>query len=441
MRKKLVLLCALLAAAAGGFSQQSDFAVKKEFEDRYHAIAGRMDSARATSELDSMKTEIARLQSDFAPHEAFLDKALYPTTFSESMARLKSLQILTYDRVYLINTQGVRLSELEARIGSLTTRLDSLTAQRDQLFGELQESRKSLNALRDVVKRLTANLQAKDRLIFALVDSIFLPYGKDVRQAADMQKEAIGQKLEKANVVTRVYEIATDNVKFLDVTQFQGKDYANLIDQFAAFKNRWSGLKEKMTAVSATTAVIPPETGAGGQGRTRPAKGPAPQVQSAATSAATQAGHVDSVMVEWETKLHTGFWTALQREMTQAGSGLAPFTDGPTFAASVQARVHQITASKEDPAPFVETVWKQRIDKEWREALTREGMLGHAQYAALDKMVSELSKESFDVRFVGYIAGVLAILVAIWFFIFRKGKRISDEIPDRTGDDTRKVRP
>jgi hypothetical protein len=442
MRKTLFVLCTLLAGTAAGFSQQSDFAVKKEFEDRYHSIAGRIDSAHATAELDSLKVEIEKLRSDFGPHEGFLDRALYPTTFGESMARLNSLQILTYDRVYLINTQGVRLSELEARIASLTTRLDSLTAQRDQLFGELQESRKSLNALRDVVKRLTANLQAKDRLIFALVDSIFLPYGKDVRQAADMQKEAIGQKLEKANVVTRVYEIATDNVKFLDVTQFQGKDYANLIDQYAAFKSHWTGLKEKMTAVSATTAVIPPEPGAGvpGQGRTRSPRGSAPHVQSAAVSAAAQAGHVDSVMVEWETKLNTGFWAALQRELTQANSGLAPFTDGPSFAASIHARVNAITASKEDPAPFVETIWKQRIDKEWREALSRESMLGHVQYAALDKMVSELSKDSFDIRFVGYIAGVLAIIVAIWFFIFRKGKRISDEVPNRGGDDTRKAR-
>jgi len=121
------------------------------------------------------------------------------------MEKLRSLQVLTYDRVFLIRTQGVKLSELEERITSLTTRLDSLTAQRDQLFGELQESRKSLTALREAVKRLTANLAAKDRLIFAIADSIFLPYGKDLHQVADLQKEAIGQRLDKANVLTRVY--------------------------------------------------------------------------------------------------------------------------------------------------------------------------------------------------------------------------------------------
>ena len=87
----------------------------------------------------------------------------------------------------------------------------------------------------------------------------------------------------------------------------------------------------------------------------------------------------------------------------------------------------------------METIWKMRIDKEWREALSKETMLGHAQYASLDKEVSELSKESFDFRLIGYIAGVLAIIVAIWFFIFRKGKRISDEVPERPGDDTRKA--
>jgi hypothetical protein len=439
MRRPLFVLLTL-AAATIVYAFQSDFAVKKEYEDRYRAIAGRIDSARTTAELDSMKIEIVKLQSDFAPQERFLDKALYPNTFGESMAKLNALQVLTYDRVYLISTQGLKLSELEARIASITTRLDSLTTQRDQLFGELQESRKSVSALREAVRRLTANLQAKDKLIFALVDSIFLPYGKDVRQAADMQKEAIGQKLEKANVVTRVYEIASDNVRFLDVTQFQGKDYANLIDQYNTFHGRWAALKDKMAAVAATTAVVPLVSKGSSPAKTPVIKGTMHEAKNAAVSAASQAAHVDSVLTEWGAKLTTGFWAGLQKDLTEAGSGLAPFSDGPSFAASIRGRVNAITATKEDPVPFVETIWKQRIDRDWREALMKENMLGRAEYAALDKSVSELSKESFDLRFIGYLAGVIVIVIAIWYFIFRKGKRITEPGADQQGEATVKSR-
>lgn len=422
---KRALLLAFLAATlcAGAAAQHSDYALKTDFEERYKQIAGRLDSTTATEEIDSLKAQIGKLESDYAPHQQFLDKALYPLTFSQSIARLRSLQVLTYDRVYLIRTQGVKLSEFEARINSLTSRLDSLTAQRDQLFGELQESKKSLSALREAVKRLTANLGAKDRLIFAIVDSIFLPYGKDLHQVADVQKEAIGQRMEKANVLTRVYEIAADNVKFLDVTQLQGKDYGNLIEQYESFAGRWAGLKQKMADVAATSAPVQTESTGKGTSRTPVVRGGAKEIRGASETAGAQAGHVDSVLVEWRAKLNAGFWGGLQKEFTQAGITVAPFTDGPSFSSSIRRYVATLTASKQDPQPFVESLWKQKIDKDWREGLSRDAMLGKTEYAALDKLVSELSKDTLDLTFLAYIAGILVIAALIWYFLFRKKKQ------------------
>lgn len=419
---KLALIIALLLACtvAPAAAQQSDYAVKKSYEERYRAIADRIDSSASMQELDSLRNEIQKLETAYAGHETFLDKALYPVTFSESLHRLKTLQVLTYDRVYLIQTQGVKLSELEARMTSLSTRLDSLTSQRDQLFGELQESKKSMASLREAVKRLTANLKAKDQLIFALVDSIFLPYGKDVHQVADVHKEAIEQKLEKANVVTRVYEIAADNVKFLEVTQLQGKDYTNLIEQYETFSGRWGGLKERMAAVSATSAVVPSAQAGKGTSKTPVVTGGAKAAGLATQTAATQAEHVDSVLAEWRSKLTSAFWSGLQKEFSAAGVGVAPFHDGPTFSASIRTYVATLKAGTQDPAPFVDIVWKQKIDKEWRDGLMKESMLGKSEYAALDKLVSEVSKESIDLKLILYLLGVVVIIGGVWYFLFRK---------------------
>ena len=417
----LALLGATLCAAAT--AQRSDFALKSDFEDRYRQISSHLDSAETTQEIESLKGEIVKLETDYAPHQQFLDRALYPLTFTESIAKLRSLQVLTYDRVYLIRTQGVKLSELEARLNSLTTRLDSLTAQRDQLFGELQESRKSLTALREAVKRLSANLAAKDRLIFAIADTIFLPYGKDLHQVADLQKEAIGQRLEKTNVLTRVYEIAADNVKFLDVTQLQGKDYGNLIEQYQAFTARWAGLKEKITDVAATSAMVPTGSTGKGSAKTPVARGGVKEIRTASATATVEAAHVDSVLAEWHARLNTGFWGGLQMEFTTAGITVAAFNDGPSFSSSVRQYVAALAASKQDPQPFVETLWKQKIDKEWREGLSKDAMLGRTEYAALDKLVSELSRETIDMTFMAYIAGILVIAALIWLMVFRKRKR------------------
>jgi hypothetical protein len=417
----LCLLTAVLVSLALG--QQSDFATKQGYESRYASISARVDSAKSTGALDSLRDEIRAFELAYTPQAGFLDKALYPTTFAESIEQLKKLHALTYDRVYLIQTQGIRLVDLEARVASLTARLDSLTANRDQLFGELQESKKSVAALRDVVKRLTANLQAKDKLIFALVDSIFLPYGKDVHQVADVQKEAIGRKLDKANVVTRVYEIASDNVRFLDMTQLQGKDYASLFEQHQAFSNRWIGLRDKLAAVAATSANLPGgETPSPVPGTGKPPSS-SPQRRPAATAAPTvtaQTTHVDSVMNEWNHKLLASFWAAIQKDLTNTGVGT--FNDGPSFSNAIRTQAASLKSGSQDPGPFVETVWKGKIDKEWREALQRDEILGRSEYAALDRVVSELNKPVFDYMLLVYAAGVLCVAWLVWFLGFRKPK-------------------
>ena len=125
----------------------------------------------------------------------------------------------------------------------------------------------------------------------------------------------------------------------------------------------------------------------------------------------------DAVMKEY------GSFERFKKEFTQAGITAAPFNDGPSFSSSVRQYVASLSASKQDPQPFVETLWKQRIDKDWREGLTRDAMLGRAEYAALDKLVSELSRDTIDMTFIAYIAGILVLIGAIWFLVFRKKKK------------------
>jgi hypothetical protein len=67
-------------------------------------------------------------------------------------------------------------------------------------------------------------------------------------------------------------------------------------------------------------------------------------------------------------------------------------------------------------------VWKTRIDKEWRDALSRDGMLGKEEYAALDKMVGELAESKFDMKFVLYIGIIALVALVLWWLLARKPK-------------------
>jgi len=411
MRAQTLSILTLLLMSLAAVAQDSDFAVKQSFETRVGEIKKVIDGAASVATLDSLKTEISKLESDFDGKRAFLDRALYPQTYDQTMADLKYIHLITYDRVYLIQTQGIRLSDLEAQLAAMSLQIDTLTNDKNRLFSELQQSKKSQAELRDVVRRLNAKLEARDRLIFAMTDSIFLPYGKDLNQASEMQKEAVGRKLGQANVLTRVNEIATDNIRFLESTQLQPKDYANLIDQQEQFATKWNGLREKMVAVA-----LPPST------RSVPAtkgKSGAPVITTATPQPGAQ---VDSVVNAWNLKLQESLMASIGKEFSSNGITLQPFSDARTFSQSVRAYIATLKTSGQDPTVFVDKVWKERIDREWRDVLSKESMLGKAEYAALDQLVSELHAEQVGGHFYLYLALVLALVVAIWWFFFRKPK-------------------
>ena len=410
MRRRLslntLLMCLLLHATL--HSQESDYDVKVNFEAACKTLKSNVDAANSTTALDAMKGQIDSIEAQYSPREKFLDKALYPETFSEEIANLRSLFQLTYDRVYLIQNQGVKIEELEGRIILLSARIDSLTSERNRLFAELQENKSSVAKMRETIRKLTATLQAKDRLIFALIDSIFLPYDKDLNQMGDTQKDAINTKLLKANAAARVYDIAADNLKFLETTQLQPKDYANLIDQHEQFTAKWNGLREKINVVSYASGK-PGEPGkVAGKGMSTP-----PAIAQT---------HVDSVLMDWDSRLASTFWGSLYKEFISKGVHVQPFTDGRSFSGSIRMYVDSSRVNGTDTKVFVEEVWKGRIDKEWREALSRESMLGKTEYAALDKYVSTLSEEKIDIKFILYIGLVVLIVAVAWWIFGRKSK-------------------
>ena len=411
-----LLLVLLIVNSAKG--QESDLAIKNSFETKYKAVETAIDSAKTLATLDSLKRLIDALEVEFAAHTSLIDNVYYPESFNSKVTSLRHVQALASDRVYLIQEQGTQITELASKITLLTLRLDSLSIQRDRLFVELQESNKSLSTLRDAMRRLSANLQAKDRLIFALIDSIFLPYSKDFNQLAEFQKEAIGRRLEIANIMTRIYEVAQDNVKFIEVTQLQGKDFANAIEQYQQFRNRWNGLRDKIAAV-----VARPDVSA------EPGRKTGRPVPSGAPAAETPGTQVDTLLTRWNAKLSAAFWHSLAGEFSAKGITLAPFSDAPSFSSSLRAYIASLKSSGQDPSVFVEDVWTTRIDKDWRDALSKETMLGKVEYAALDKLVSDLGQDRIDLKFILYAVCILAIAFGIWWFWIRKPRSASTPPP------------
>ncbi|HEX9007310.1 MAG TPA: hypothetical protein VF889_08440 [Bacteroidota bacterium] len=418
-----LLLAFLCLGAIPVMAQQSDYEVHQQFEQRSTALRQKIDSAATPGELDALKTQIDALAIDFQEHKEFLDKALYPDTFDGRIDALRQLYTMAYNRTSTIQNQTARITELESTVSQLTGRLDTLTGERARLFSDLQAAKSSLAALRETVKRLTSNLQANERLVFSLVDSIFLPYDRNLRQGSDIAKEDIAGKLQQANVLTRVYDVAADNARFLQSTQLQPKDFGNLFDQYQQFKTRWSGLSDKMHDVAAAAerrAALESPAGAAKGGP--PARG-----EQLAASVSAKGAQVDSAMRRWNASLMGAFWSAVEKEFTAKGIQVNHFTDGPSFSAAVRSLVATYKTGGADPDPFVKEVWKDRIDKEWRDALSRDAVLGKAEYASLDQTVSELTRKTVDLKLILYIVGIIVIALVIWRLVTRRSRAPRDE--------------
>jgi hypothetical protein len=433
-----IMLAALLwcVAVPPAPAQDSDFEVKRNYELAYTTIRQRIDSATTVAELDSLLLRLTALETQYAVKSRFLDKALYPEDFAGSIHKLRQYHGLTYERVYLIQTQGIAIKDYEARISALEARIDTLTTQNRQLLGDLKAARQSLSQLRERVRHLANAMLARDRLIFALVDTIFLPYDKDMQQVSDVQKEAIARKLLKSNIVARVYDIAADNVKFMEATQLQGKDFKGMFDQVQQFKTKWTGLREKLNAVAQTAdaALLDPATPAAATTPARKSASGKKTRSTAADSAAAAAQrlqleqpalYVDTALTQWESGLQTSFWSGVAREFSSKGVPLRPFTDGAGFTSAIQAYVDSAKADRRDVSVFVKDVWKEKIDKEWREVLEREEVLGKTRYSSLDKMVSEIGEKQFDLKFLLYIVLAAAAALLIYWIFGRKTKPVT----------------
>lgn len=414
MRKHLIIAAALLLGAAAGPAQESDFELKQKFESTVRSLRTALDTATSVTSLDRTLDSINALAAGYKPHEAFFDKALVPETYASTIAGLRNGYAVAYDRVATIQAQEGRIIDLESRLALLVGDIDSLRRERDRLFGELRASRQSNQQLQATIRQLNQSLQTRDRLVFALLDSIFVPYQGAGHTTGDTQLENQGQKLQQTSAVARVAEVASDNVRFLGVSALEPKSFASAADQYDRFAKRWQAFRPDIVAAStaARTAALAKAAGTG-------------SAQSVPPPAVDPGVRVDSLLGLWKSTLDGAIWRGVAGEFAAKSIYLPPFHDGPSFAAAVRAYVDSAKASGKDASVFVNEVWKERIDKEWRDVLTRGDVLGREQYAALDASVSELGKKPFDMTIMLVLGLILLAVAAVWYVLSRRSRSAS----------------
>ena len=397
-----IIVLLTIAAVSLTARQKSDRAIVDKFEKTVKELSRAADSAKTVQDCADINASIDELEKEFVPHKPLLDRALYPDDYTKTITNLKGRLLVRQKDLGIIETQFTRIVELESQVRELSGKISNLTQENDRLMGTVKtlatsyalgkEADKALfDSLNTVIAKLHQNLRERDNLIFALVDSLFMQYDKNVASMSDVEKQGVSGKLERRNVLANIKKSITDNLGFLESTNLTPNDYAEITRQHQRFTSQWKGLGPKLASIYLN----------GKQKK-------------------NEVALIDSMLSTWSARVEISTWKALTALMNKGGIQLKPFSNGTEFTANflefVDAEIKNVKQEPEDVRAkryntFNDMVWKTDVKPIWLPVLVESGKITVDQKTEIENRFKFWQDAITPVSPIVY--GLIVILLAI----------------------------
>ena len=400
--------------------QQSDFAVVQRFQGITKSIAKNIDQAKTVQECAEANTSIDAVEKEFGGDKVLINKANYPDGYDKTIEQLRGKLIIRQRDFGVIESQIVRITELEVKIQELSDQVKLLTNQNETLMAEVQQltlnvkklsgdlfnSSTPIDSLRNMIVKLRQGLQQRDALIFALSDSLFMQYDKNVGDMKDIEKQGLLGKMDRHDIIGNVKRSIVDNITFLETTQLKGSDLVTLVRQQKRFQSQWNGLAVKLTSLYLS-----------------------------GKSKKTDVGVVDSMLATWGDKVDGSMWRSLNTLFKEKGFVVKDFKNGDDFVGNFIAffdeQIQNINKESEDTryklfTNFNESLWQTDLNAIWLPALIELHKISDAQKKEIDtkfeKWHASVMPGASWLTYILIVLGVLLVaIVGVW--IFRKGPK------------------
>lgn len=398
--KSIIFLMAI-AVVSMTAQQISDRVIVDKFTKTVKVLYRTVDSAKSALDCADINASIEEMEKEFASHKELLDRALYPDDYSKTITNLKGRLLVRQKDLGVIETQIVRITELEGQVRELSGKIDDLSTEVTNLqrahvlnMEAAAMDRALLDSLNIVIARLRQNLKERDNLIFALVDSLFMQYDKDVASMNNVEKQGISVRLERRNVLTNIKKSIADNLKFLESTNLSPNDYAEIARQNQRFSSQWNGLRPKIASIYL-----------GGKQKNK------------------EAVLIDSMLSTWSSKVDQGTWKALRALLEKGGIQLKPFSSGDEFAGNFsEFAAAEISNTKQEPTDvrlkrfntFNDLVWKTDLEPTWLPVLVGSGKITANQKAEIEKRFESWHSAVTPVSPVVYVLVAALLLLLLW---------------------------
>jgi hypothetical protein len=257
-----------------------------------------------------------------------------------------------------------------------------------------------------MIVKLRQGLQERDVLIFALTDSLFMQYDKNVGDMKDVEKQGLLSKIDRHGIIGNVKRSIIDNITFLESTQLKGSDLVTLVRQQKRFQSQWIGLSTKLASLYLS-----------------------------GKSKKSEVAFVDSMLATWGDKVDGAMWRSLNMLFKEKGFILKEFKNGDdfvmTFIAFFDEQIQNINKESEDSryklfSNFNESLWQTDLKATWLPALIELQKITETQKKELeakyDRWHASVMPGASWLTYILIVLGVLLIaIVGVW--IFRKGPK------------------
>lgn len=389
MRKSIILLAAAILFSVGLNAQErSSSDIKRDFEKRFVLLTKNLNSAETEASLQQLLKDVAAFETEFKPHQEFLNKAVFPDGYDGLIERLKKSKELAENKI--------RASQLEREISSLTSQVQSLKEENATLRAQLAKAQGELAALKKSIAVLQDEIQKRDEAVFALVDSLFIKYDTDQLSGSDMKKLSL---MEKKNVVASLKRSVSDNIMFLSSASFSAQQIPQLLNEQRRFESSWKGVGQKLSK-----AYVPSSL----QGK--------------------EVAEIGGLIANWHALADTVFWKGLNEVFASEKLPIVPFNNGEEMYRNILKFMDDETANtfKRTDAEkkiifesFAYNTWGSKLKPSWIPIMIRQGLFTEEQMNEIDAKTKTWSAamtpiESSTLSYLLVAALVVAILAGIY---------------------------
>lgn len=401
----LTLLFGLFSAGAIAQSPQSDYEIQKNFKTQYSEYQQKIEDVSSPDSARMLINSIKEFDKEYREHEELLNKALYPNKYNKRIEDLKESSVIALNRLTTIKNQTQKVEMLETQVSSYEKDLQQLNKQTDSLKQAMQKSVQSEKQLSDMIRQYRKNLEKRDELILAFIDSMVVAYQQmDLEALQDLENIDQKSRIKSNDALKMIQSISEENLNILQKNsdKLNLEDYMRMAEVHNQFEKMWTRLGNKIKEVY--------------EGE----------------NAEVMANKIDQNISQWNELLEANTIAALKDSLASNGIEVSGFENPDQLFASLNTylddkiKISRKSSSEAEYGEFkkFQRLWN-KVELQWSSNFVDAGIMNKNQMATINEKVdtwAEVAQPKSNNILVYLLGASVLLAVALGVMLIREKK-------------------